>query len=291
MNIITYKNNLLKTAVTLAMCLGTLSAGAHTQPDTPQLPDTIKILAIGNSFSEDALDNHFHDLCREAGKEVIVGNLVIGGCPISKHWNNVRTDAAAYRYRFMDVDGNITYRDNTRFSEVIDTQDWDYVSFQQASSESGIYESYADIDSLVLHVAEKLPTKTRLMWHQTWAYAPQSNHKAFAQYERDQKVMYYAIMAASYRTFARLKQLNVFIPSGTAIENARDMTADRDFTRDGYHLNTTTGRYIAACTWFESIFRTSVEPMQYTPKNLSQEKAALLRKAAHVAVALAPDPR
>lgn len=288
---IAHINTRMKAACALFTFIGTLSTGAYAQPDATVLPDTIKILAIGNSFSEDALDNHFRDLCREAGKEVIVGNLVIGGCPISKHWNNVRTDSAAYRYRFMDVDGNITNRDKTRFSEVIGTQDWDYVSFQQASHDSGKFETYADLDSLILHVDEKLPPKTRLIWHQTWAYAPQSNHKAFAQYERDQKVMYYSIMAASYRTYARQKLLNLFIPSGTAIENARDMTADRDFTRDGYHLNTTTGRYVAACAWFESIFRINVETMHYTPKNLPLQDAALLRKAAHVAVALAPDPR
>ena len=39
----------------------------------------VRILAIGNSFSEDAVDQYFHEICEAAGKRVVVGDLYIPG--------------------------------------------------------------------------------------------------------------------------------------------------------------------------------------------------------------------
>ena len=40
---------------------------------------TIKILAIGNSFSEDAIEQYLHEIADADGIETIIGNLLIGG--------------------------------------------------------------------------------------------------------------------------------------------------------------------------------------------------------------------
>ena len=63
------------------------------------LPVTIKILAIGNSFSADAVEQELYGLFEAAGQKVIIGNLYIGGCPLEKHAANAASDAAAYSYR------------------------------------------------------------------------------------------------------------------------------------------------------------------------------------------------
>ena len=44
-------------------------------------PDTLRILAIGNSFSEDAVEQNLADLARADGNCAIIGNLYIAGCP------------------------------------------------------------------------------------------------------------------------------------------------------------------------------------------------------------------
>ena len=47
-----------------------------------------KVLAIGNSFSEDA--THFlHQICESSGIENEVVNLYVGGCSLERHWRNV----------------------------------------------------------------------------------------------------------------------------------------------------------------------------------------------------------
>ena len=63
--------------------------GEQTNPDPEEkpgqtLPETIKILAIGNSFSADAVEQELYGLFEAAGQKVIIGNLYIGGCPLEK---------------------------------------------------------------------------------------------------------------------------------------------------------------------------------------------------------------
>lgn len=41
--------------------------------------DTLRILSIGNSFSEDAVEQNLADLARADGRCAIIGNLYIGG--------------------------------------------------------------------------------------------------------------------------------------------------------------------------------------------------------------------
>ena len=68
------------------------------QPIIPTYKESIKILAIGNSFSVDAME-HLAIILNDAGvKEIVLGNLYIGGCSISTHSSNMKTDAAAYSF-------------------------------------------------------------------------------------------------------------------------------------------------------------------------------------------------
>ena len=50
---------------------------------------SVKILAIGNSFSDDAME-HLAVILKGAGVENIsLGNLYIGGCSLETHYNNI----------------------------------------------------------------------------------------------------------------------------------------------------------------------------------------------------------
>ena len=58
----------------------------------------LKVLAIGNSFSVDAME-HLAVVAKAAGiEEIILGNLYIGGCSIDTHVGNANTGAKAYTY-------------------------------------------------------------------------------------------------------------------------------------------------------------------------------------------------
>lgn len=55
----------------------------------------MKILSIGNSFSQDALA-YFRDMALASGIEVEVHHLCIGGCSLERHYNNMMADIPAY---------------------------------------------------------------------------------------------------------------------------------------------------------------------------------------------------
>lgn len=245
---------------------------------------TYKILAIGNSFSQDAVEQYLYELAAAEGFNPIIGNMYIGGCSLATHLSNAQNNSPAYEYRKI-VGGIKTNRTNVSLAEALADEDWDYISFQQVSGYSGKYDTYlVSLPSLVKYVQERATNKrVKLMMHQTWAYAQNSTHADFAKYDKDQIKMYEAIVDA-VENAANLINSTIIIPSGTAIQNGRTTIIGDNFNRDGYHLELTYGRYTAACAWFEKIFNKSVVGNTYAPNTISAYYKQMAQNAAHYAV-------
>ena len=265
--------------VVICMCiLLLLAGGVYAQQKT------VRILAIGNSFSQDAVEQYLHELAEAEGISTIIGNMFIGGCSLERHVKNARDNAPAYAYRKIGTDGKKRERGKMSLEAVLADEDWDYVSLQQASPFSGMYETYeASLPELIEYVKARLPKKTKLMLHQTWAYASTSKHSGFKNYNCNQLTMYQAI-ADAVKKAAKANKIKIVIPSGTAIQNARTSFIGDHLNRDGYHLDVKIGRYTAACTWFERIFKHNVVGNPYAPEGLDEARKAVAQKAAHAAV-------
>ena len=52
---------------------------AHAQVDTLAQDSIVRVLAIGNSFSQDAVEQYLWELAQEAGVKMIIGNAYRGG--------------------------------------------------------------------------------------------------------------------------------------------------------------------------------------------------------------------
>lgn len=265
--------------VVICMCiLLLLAGGVYAQQKT------VRILAIGNSFSQDAVEQYLHELAEAEGISTIIGNMFIGGCSLERHVKNARDNAPAYAYRKIGTDGKKREKGKMSLEAVLADEDWDYVSLQQASPFSGMYETYeASLPELIEYVKARLPKKTKLMLHQTWAYASTSKHSGFKNYNCNQLTMYQAI-ADAVKKAAKANKIKIVIPSGTAIQNARTSFIGDHLNRDGYHLDVKIGRYTAACTWFERIFKHNVIGNPYAPEGLDEARKAVAQKAAHAAV-------
>ena len=265
--------------VVICMCiLLLLAGGVYAQQKT------VRILAIGNSFSQDAVEQYLHELAEAEGISTIIGNMFIGGCSLERHVKNARDNAPAYAYRKIGTDGKKREKGKMSLETVLADEDWDYVSLQQASPFSGMYETYeASLPEFIEYVKARLPKKTKLMLHQTWAYASTSRHSGFKNYNCNQLTMYQAI-ADAVKKAAKANKIKIVIPSGTAIQNARTSFIGDHLNRDGYHLDVKIGRYTAACTWFERIFKHNVVGNPYTPEGLDEARKAVAQKAAHAAV-------
>lgn len=258
---------------------------AETVPAAELQPgDTLRVLAIGNSFSMDAVEQNLHELGAADGVVLIVGDMYIGGCSLERHYNNANGDIADYEYCKVSADGSKVRRPKTTLAYALADEPWDCVSFQQVSQESGRYESFLPyLPELMKYVRARVPAGAKFYWHQTWAYESGVVHDGFANYDRSQSKMYNAIMEASERV-CREYGLTV-IPSGTAIQNLRGTAVGNDnVTRDGFHLNNTVGRYTAACTWYEALTGRNVLGNRYTVAYISPEQVPAAQSAAHEAV-------
>ena len=43
----------------------------------------VKVLAIGNSFSQDAVEQYLYELAAAQGDSLVIGNAYIGGAPLT----------------------------------------------------------------------------------------------------------------------------------------------------------------------------------------------------------------
>ncbi len=274
-----FKSFLLAVFAAFLLCLDLSAAGAGRKVAR----DTVRILAIGNSFSQDAIEQNLYELAKADGIPVIIGNAYIGGCSLERHVNNSRSGEGIYAYRKIGADGIKRETKKVSLPDIIADEKWDYVSLQQSSPLSGQYDTYVkSLPELYGYVKSRVPEKAKFILHQTWAYSKDSGHKGFANYNRDQMEMYNAIVDAN-RKAAKLVSIKIIVPSGTAVQNARTSIIGDNMTRDGYHLDLKWGRYTAACTWYEKIFG-NVTDNPYAPEGVSDEYKAISQKAAHAAV-------
>lgn len=245
---------------------------------------TIRVLAIGNSFSEDAIEQNLYEIVDAAGDKIIIGNLYIPGCSLKRHYENSQTNANDYRYRKIGIDGKMREDGKCALKKALQDEKWDYISFQQASHFSGLYDTYEPyLSRLVEYVRDVVGKHPKFIWHQTWAYAQDSNHDGFKNYGHSQRQMYDAIIACSRKAVNDNRLFRV-VPSGTAVQNVRTSFIGDTMNRDGYHLDLIHGRYTAACVWFEILFRKSVIGNAYTPEGMSLAYREVIQRAAHAAV-------
>jgi len=220
--------------------------------------DTLKILGIGNSFTDDGME-YIPEILEAAGvHNVILGRLYIGGCSLERHCMDYEDGKSNYIYYKSENNKWVTAKKGASMLDGLLDEDWDIVVTQQVSGKSGQYDTYSPwLGKLMDIIREKCPNpKATIAWQQTWAYATNSTHGNFKNYDSDQNKMYNAIV----NCVSKLPEdynIDVIVPSGTAIQIHRgtEFNDNKDLTRDGYHLSHTQGRFVAACCWYERLVR------------------------------------
>jgi len=243
----------------------------------------LKVLAIGNSFSEDGIENYLYDLAKAANKQIIIGNMYIGGAPVKRHVDNAQSNKKAYAYRKINLEGQKKNTKGVSLEEALKDEDWDFISLQQASPLSGQYDVIMQSLPQLVEYVKKLAPQAKLVYHQTWAYQQDSKHKGFANYDKSQTKMYNGIVGAT-KKIDKSKVFTFVVPAGTAIQNARTSSVGDTYTRDGYHLELNYGRFTAACTWYEKLFGLDVRKNPWKPEKVTDVQAKIAKEAAHKAV-------
>ncbi len=309
-----FRSILLLTFLTLAPLF--LFGNARAQQTTPSKTKTVRLVTVGNSFSQNAT-RYLDDLVR-AGKHTLIHRpLAIGGASFEVHWDK----AQLHEKDPMDPKG-LYGKKSLRQELKSDT--WDYVTIQQASFKSHNIATYRPTAKQLHDYIKMAAPKSAILVHQTWAY--RVDDPRFAKPSKTkgepstQKEMYEGLTKA-YQTIAGELGARV-IPVGDAMYLADTHAkwgyqSDKKFdfknamppalpnqthslhtgwrwgaakdgkkslTMDGHHANVA-GEYLGACVFFEVLFGESVVGNTFVPQQIDHDYARFLQETAHQAVA------
>ena len=242
------------------------------------IPKSIKILAIGNSFSVDAVE-YLWNMFDDAGiEEIVIGNLYIGGCSLDTHWSNMSSNSNAYTF-YYNNSGKWETQTKKSVQYALQLEEWDYITVQQASPESGKPDSLKNLQNVLNYVENnKTNEKAEIYWHMTWAYQTTSHHSNFPDYGNNQMTMYNAIISTAKDHVSGYDMIEGIIPSGTAVQNLRTSYLDDSLSLDTYHMSLGTGRYAVALTWFSFFTGIDARYIDWVPTDypkIAEDKAAI----------------
>ncbi len=225
----------------------------------------MKILAIGNSFSEDAT-YYLKKIADSAHVDCQVVNLYIGGCSLERHAENIKSNASAYRY---ERNGVVTDR-VVSVKDALQEDRWDIVTVQQVSGLSGIYESYGDNLRVVLDCVKAYAPQAKIYFHETWAYKFDSTHQDFSAYHYSQEEMALAIENTAKRICKENGNMPI-IPSGDVIKKLRQhpifdhKNGGLSICRDSRHVTLVYGRYALGLVWFAALLNGNIDDVTFLP--------------------------
>jgi len=264
-----------------AIPFGGLFASVQAQP----VPESLKILCLGNSFALDTME-HIADIADSLGvKTMKLGTLYIGGCSINKHYTNAVNNNASYEYYVNTGDG-WTSSYNHAIRATIESEDWDWISIQHGTADGSRYAeeaSYTNLPNLIGYIRQYASADTRIAFNMTWVGEPGS-HEELIAYGNDQLAYYKDIAALTRDLIVPMDGIDRVSPTGTAVQNAR--TAQLGIlTRDNYHLSLNLGRYIAGLTFFKALTGADISGITWTPPNTTDYMKQAAIEAANNAIA------
>ena len=277
---------------------------------------TVRLFTVGNSFSQNAT-RYLGDLAAADGNVLVHRAAVMGGATLSQHWAKVE-------FHEQDPgDPRGLYATKRSLRQELTSGPWDYVTIQQASLRSHDLASYEPYAVRLRDYIRKLAPQAEVLVHQTWAYRcddPRFTRPSGVSGEPATQDAMYNGLTAAYEAIAAKLGARI-IPVGDAFHLADTdpawgykPDAAFDFKQavkpalpdqahslhagwqwkaqtngaqrlgmDGHHAGLA-GEYLAACVFYEVLFRTSTVNHAFVPKGLDASYARFLRETAHQAV-------
>lgn len=269
--------------------------------------DSLKILVIGNSFSKNAT-LFLPELAAMGGYPLKIQKAEIGGSSLEKHWALVQ--------KSLDDPGDSEGRpyQGESLRDLLEKDQWDYVTMQQLSILSCDIETYLPyIQQLHEFIKETRPETTVLI-HRTWAYRTDS--KRFCRLSESEDAQsdmeMWETLKGVYTTIANQLNLDI-IPSGDAFwkvssDSLRyrpdptfdestieypDLPIQTNSLHKGYHWQqdktlrfdaihgSVAGCYLGSLVWYYFLFDESPDGTGFVPEGLDESFARYLQKVAY----------
>lgn len=245
--------------------------------------EIMKILTIGNSFAVNSC-HYLPEICAEGNIPLTLGRANIGGCPLASHLSNAVQDIRRY--------GNIYDGDKT-LREMLESEDWDYVTMQQASHDSwriGTYHPY--FENLRDYVHKFAPTAD-IVIHETWAYRT-DNERLRNEFMISQSQMF-ELLKENYLEIAGMAENRdgksaMILPVGEAFRIMQELTGDKtgELTRnpDGPSHANALGEFIGGLIWYALLGGGDYQSIKFVPDGVDTKYIPLAKEAVKSALAM-----
>ena len=214
----------------------------------PVYKDSIKVLAIGNSYTVDCTE-YLSELVSAASidtTKMSVYRLVHSGATL-QYWADVYE--AGTTDSIQRAAGSAMPVISGTVAQIL-AQDWDVIILQQAAASALSYSSFNPHLSTLIGAIRRHCTNQKVCigFNLIWAYWDEFGGEPVGE-ERWEGI------CDVVKEMASNNGIDFIIPSGTAIQNARNtsLNTEHDLTRDGTHIAYGAGRYILASTWFQML--------------------------------------
>lgn len=214
----------------------------YVNPPYPLSTDSLRILAIGNSFTDDATF-YLPALIDYAGidkKLLCVYTACLGSANFTTWLEKIESSDSVE----VNKAGGAAVMNKRGTIRNVLAQNWDIIVIQQSSDLSYKWSSYVPLADYINAIDSFCTNKNVCLAFQlVWSHIPDE-----MPYVLDKNISCCRNMQNTYG-------IDVIVPTGTAIQLARNTSlSDASYlTRDKWHLNLGIGRYIASCTWFERL--------------------------------------
>ena len=166
---------------------------------------TLRILAVGNSFSDDAME-YLPALLESMGiDDVELARLYVGGCSLEQHLRFHVGGESRYEFYRSAAGENRWVKSKERVS-LRDALFARRMGHNHLTAGIGLLGPLRELPALPRrpdghHSGRAAPSRS-WTWHMTWSYSTDSTHGQFADYGRDRRRMYDAICSAVRETRA-----------------------------------------------------------------------------------------
>ena len=197
----------------------------------------LNVLHLGNSFTANAHENidEIINAIGSNGYDININYINNGGYSLSDYVQAYKSGTS------MSVNTSYNHKMCAGSLTSIFKANWDVVVFQQVSSDADNYSSYVPNLALLANAVRRLcPNKNvKVAFMMTWGLSDAS---------------YANIVNAVKQMRDNFDGVDIIIPAGTALENARNTTMNEsNFATDGRHLAHGVGEYVAGCAFYQAV--------------------------------------
>ncbi len=232
---------------------------------------TVKLLTIGNSFSNNATTYLAEIVKSVPGCELSLTRADIGGCSLEKHAaliGECEANPALKPY----------FNKKYTLKELLQQKRYDVITIQQVSHQSFRAESYQPHAAELLAFIREHAPDAEVLIHQTWAYAPDCGRLSKFGITRAEM---HAGLVECYNRLAEESGISRLLRSGEAFYRlyAENPQIDLWNAKDRFHAGEE-GCYLAGCVWFGTLFDISPERVNHKLRGMDDKTAVSLRKTA-----------